>query len=239
MINWNTIDTVLLDLDGTLLDLSFDNHFWLTYVPYCFGCQNDLDIESARDCLFPIYRSVEGTLEWYCVDYWSRTLNLDIVALKDRVSHKIRVRPNAVGFLVQLRERGLNIRLVTNAHQKTLALKMRESALARYFDMMISAHTLGTPKEHPEFWLRLSARHPFDPQRALFIDDSVPVLRAARDFGIGCVLTVYQPDSAQPGTECEEFPTLRCFSDIMPVARPHASTTSAPNTRDDAAHPYR
>ncbi|HBT55971.1 MAG TPA: haloacid dehalogenase, partial [Pseudomonas sp.] len=33
MLNWNAIDTVLLDMDGTLLDLHFDNHFWLEHMP--------------------------------------------------------------------------------------------------------------------------------------------------------------------------------------------------------------
>ena len=33
--DWSRIDHVLLDLDGTLLDLDFDNHFWQTLVPAC------------------------------------------------------------------------------------------------------------------------------------------------------------------------------------------------------------
>ena len=30
---WPEIHTVLLDMDGTLLDLRFDNHFWRELVP--------------------------------------------------------------------------------------------------------------------------------------------------------------------------------------------------------------
>ena len=33
MIDWNAINTVLLDMDGTILDLHFDNYFWKEYVP--------------------------------------------------------------------------------------------------------------------------------------------------------------------------------------------------------------
>lgn len=32
-IAWQEVDTVLLDMDGTLLDLAFDNYFWQTLVP--------------------------------------------------------------------------------------------------------------------------------------------------------------------------------------------------------------
>ena len=32
------VDLVLLDMDGTLLDLHYDSHFWLDYVPHAI-CQ--------------------------------------------------------------------------------------------------------------------------------------------------------------------------------------------------------
>ena len=34
---WQHIDTVLFDLDGTLLDLAFDNHLWREIVPAEIG----------------------------------------------------------------------------------------------------------------------------------------------------------------------------------------------------------
>ena len=36
-LNWDNIDTVLLDLDGTLLDLNFDLEFWLEYIPKVYS----------------------------------------------------------------------------------------------------------------------------------------------------------------------------------------------------------
>ena len=76
--DWSTIDSVLLDLDGTLLDLSYDSHFWHTVVPGAWGAPRGLDPVRARAELEPRFRACQGTLDWYCIDYWSRELDLDI-----------------------------------------------------------------------------------------------------------------------------------------------------------------
>ena len=34
---WMRVETVLLDLDGTLLDLAFDNYFWRERVPAAYA----------------------------------------------------------------------------------------------------------------------------------------------------------------------------------------------------------
>src|SRR3990170_1517786 len=123
MINWNAIESVFLDMDGTLLDLHFDNHFWREYVPQRFAERHGLDIEAAKADLFPRFRAVEGTMDWYCVDYWSRELNLDIAVLKQELHHLISVHPYVVEFLDAIRGHGKRVVLVTNAHRKSLALK--------------------------------------------------------------------------------------------------------------------
>ena len=47
MIDWNAIDTVLFDMDGTLLDLYYDNYFWHEYLPERWGAHNGMDSQSA------------------------------------------------------------------------------------------------------------------------------------------------------------------------------------------------
>ena len=212
MIDWNEIDTVLLDMDGTLLDLHFDNHFWLDYVPEQFALAQGMSLEEAKQDLYARYESRLGTLEWYCVDHWSRELGLDIVLLKEEVNHLIAVHPHVVDFLDQLMCAGKQRVLVTNAHQKTLALKMEKTRLAGFFDQIISSHQLGLPKEHPEFWHRLQNLCPFDKRRTLFVDDSLPVLDSARAYGIQWLLAVLRPDSRGPDKEAGGYPAIHDFS---------------------------
>ncbi len=216
MIDWNQIDTVLLDMDGTLLDLRFDNHFWLEYVPKRYAQARGMDFTTARDELLARYKSREGTLEWYCVDHWSQELELDIVLLKEEVEHLIAVHPHVIDFLDQLICSGKRRILVTNAHQKTLAFKMERTRLAGFFDRVISSHDLGLPKEHSGFWEKLQAVESFDKDRTLFVDDSPSVLGSAKDYGIRWLLAVLRPDSQGPLREAGEYPSIHDFSEILP-----------------------
>jgi putative hydrolase of the HAD superfamily len=215
MIDWNQIDIVMLDMDGTLLDLHFDNHFWLEHVPARYAEEKGMPLEQAKDELLARYKSVEGTLEWYCIDHWSRELELDIALLKEEVDHLIAVHPHVIDFLDQLMCAGKERILVTNAHQKTLALKLEKTRLAGFFNQVISSHQLGLPKEHPEFWNRLQNLHPFDRERTLFVDDSLSVLASAREYGIQWLLAMLKPDSKGPSREIGDYSAIHDFSEIM------------------------
>ncbi len=221
MLNWNQIETVLLDMDGTLLDLHFDNHFWLEHVPRRYAEKHGLSHEAAQDVLAPRYHKVVGTMEWYCVDYWTRELGLDIARLKEEVEHLIAVHPHVIDFLAALRGNRRRIVLVTNAHHKSLALKMRKTRLDGYFDAVICAHDIGVPKEHPEFWGKLQSVERYDPLATLLVDDSLPVLRSARDYGIGHLLAVHRPDTQLPAKDVAEFDAIGSFLDILPLAPGH------------------
>lgn len=215
MFDWSQIDAVFLDMDGTLLDLHFDNHFWLEHVPQRFAEAKGITVPAAKNELLPRYQDIEGTLDWYCIDHWSRELGLDIALLKQEVEHLIQVHPYVLEFLEALATHGKSRVLVTNAHQKALALKMEKTQLAGQFERIVSAHELGLPKEDRAFWARLHAILPFDRERTLFVDDSVAVLRSAAHYGFRHLLAIVNPDSQQPLREVTDFPSVRDFSSLF------------------------
>jgi putative hydrolase of the HAD superfamily len=219
MIDWAHIDTVFLDMDGTLLDLHYDNHFWREHMPRRYAEFHGLDEAAARAHLDLHYDRHAGTLNWYCIDFWSSELALDIVQLKEEVAHLIAVRPDVPAFLKALRDSGRRVVMVTNAHPKSLDLKMRETRLDAWFDALISAHRIGLPKEHPAFWPALQGIEPFDRARTLFVDDSLPVLESARGYGIAHLLAVCNPDSRQPHKDCRTFQAITSFAQVMPVGK--------------------
>ncbi|HEX8964321.1 MAG TPA: GMP/IMP nucleotidase [Rhodocyclaceae bacterium] len=216
MIDWNDIDSVLLDMDGTLLDLNFDNHFWQVHVPLRYAEIRGVTREAAREELMARYHARAGTLEWYSVDFWETELELDIMKLKEEVAHLIAVHPNVTAFLKAVRAAGKRVALVTNAHHKSLTLKMARTGLQEHFDFLITSHELGVEKEKPEFWDRLQARFPFDPRRSVLVDDSLPVLDSGRAYGIRRLISIRRPDTRKPAKETGDYHAIDSFADLMP-----------------------
>jgi putative hydrolase of the HAD superfamily len=216
MIDWQRVKTVFLDMDGTLLDLYFDNHFWLEFVPRRYAEKHQLSYEHAHDVLMDKYKAVEGTMAWYCVDYWSEQLQLDIAGLKRETSHLINVHPHVIEFLLRMQTTHHRVVLVTNAHQKSLMLKMEKTALHEYLDRIICSHDIGVPKENPDFWKQLQEIEPYQPSTTLLVDDSLSVLRSAQRYGIAWLLAITQPDSRQAERAVDEFESVTSFEALLP-----------------------
>jgi putative hydrolase of the HAD superfamily len=217
MVDWKAIETVLLDMDGTLLDLHFDTYFWLQHLPLRYAQIKGLDTDLAREQIITRIRSIQGTLNWYSTDYWSQTLEIDVVELKHEISHKVAVRPHTIDFLDALRAAGKDVVLVTNAHHDSLALKMDKTRIAHKFDRLITVHEFALPKEDPQCWHEVHRLHPFRAGNTLLIDDNLMALQSAREYGIASLLAIVQPDSRAPRREIEGFDAIHSFDEIMPV----------------------
>jgi 5'-nucleotidase len=215
-IDWKLIDTVLLDMDGTLLDRHFDDHFWLEHVPMRYAEKFGGSHAAAKDKLHRMFRSQENTLNWTDLDYWSDQLGLDIPVLKEELNHLIAVHPFVTEFLLYLRQHGKGIYLVTNAHGKTLDLKMRRTKIGSYFDGIVSAHDLGLPKEDPAFWGKLQERVSFDPERTMLGEDSETNLGTAQLFGIKYLIHVGRYSSRAEVAISDKFRSISYFSELVP-----------------------
>jgi GMP/IMP 5'-nucleotidase len=218
-VDWSRIDQVLLDMDGTVLDLAFDNHFWRELLPAHYARHHGLSLDQAQARLQPHFTGLQGKLEWYCLDHWSRLTGLDVAALKEQARERIAILPGSEAFLRAVRASGRPLWLVTNAHRGSWQLKMRHTGLAERFDHILCAHDFGMPKEDPRFWPALAARHPFDPARALFVDDSLPVLRTARSYGFAAVVAVLNPDTTLPKrVAVEGFTGVEGLEGLLPIS---------------------
>jgi len=214
--DWTQIDSILLDLDGTLLDLNFDLHFWLEYLPQVYSEKHNISHQQAQDILLTMLNAVKGKLDWYCIDFWQEKLDLDIMKLKNNISHLIKVHPNVKRFLTLARKHDKQIYLITNAHRKTIKLKMSVTQLQDYFDGIVSSHDFGFAKQEQAFWHKLSEVINLDKNRAIFFDDSLDVLKSAFEFNIKYVVAISKPSSKIKTKVVPGFINIENFSQALP-----------------------
>jgi putative hydrolase of the HAD superfamily len=214
---WSTVDYVLLDMDGTLLDKYFDDYFWEHLVPEKYAEKHSITFGRAKEELLAKYRHHEGTLNWTDIDFWSEELGIDIPALKEQIRHLIEVHPNVEDFLSALNERGKKVFLVTNAHYKTLTIKLRKTELGKYFHRVITSFDMGAPKEESLFWERAEKALRFEREKTLFVDDTEEILFTARDYGIRHILLKERANSKEKDkSHSGNFPAIKDFKELLP-----------------------
>jgi putative hydrolase of the HAD superfamily len=212
---WSKIDTVLLDMDGTLLDLHFDNYFWLHFMPEKYAELFGVDNDEAHQILKQASAETQGTLNWYCLDYWSERLSMPVAELKQDIVEKIQYRPYVKDFLEMLKQQGKRAVIVTNAHRDSVDLKMKRTGLDKLVDRIISSHDYQEPKESQAFWQHLQQDEPFNLDNTLLIDDSQAVLKSAEKWGFKHLLTIFHPDSQKAPNTDSEHPGIHHFDELM------------------------
>jgi len=218
MLNWEKINFVILDMDGTLLDLHFDNYFWQTHIPSKYAKAHNMSLKEAQEYLSIETSKVSGEIEWYCLDYWTDKLDLPIVELKKEIKHKIALRPDTLPFLDALKQANKKVVLVTNAHPDSLSLKVERTELDKHIDLLISTHKYGVTKESQALWQKLQAELKFDNETTLFVDDSLTILDSAKKFGIKHLLSVANPDSKLPAlseVHLKGYPYITDYRNII------------------------
>ncbi len=212
---WREVDKVFFDLDGTLLDRYFDDYFWEQFVPEVYSSKNKIDIDQSRQLLIMTYKSVQNTLQWTDLDYWSEKLGLDIAALKYEVRHLIQSRPQVTELMNHIKSLGKEIYLVTNAHPKALQIKMEQVDLTNWFKARICSKEVGAAKEQPEFWHKFMKIIPFEKDTTLFVDDNTKVLETAREFGIKHLVHIAKPSSKVAAQYCNQYRSIGNFQELI------------------------
>ncbi|RUM34588.1 MAG: haloacid dehalogenase [Desulfobulbus sp.] len=215
-ISWDKIETVMLDMDGTLLDKHFDDYFWEVYVPEHYSLLHNISVNEAKKQLLEKYRRVESTLEWTDLEYWSHELGLDIAELKMRINHLIGVHPYVIEFLEFCLKTGKKLYLITNAHSKTLSIKLEQTSIGPWFDRVVCAEEVGCAKEDHKFWIRLQEILSYDPRTTLLADDTEKVLRSAASINIAHLIFVARSSSRQPVRYSPDYPSIDFFKELIP-----------------------
>ncbi|USP41900.1 HAD-IA family hydrolase [Acinetobacter sp. XS-4] len=210
---------IMFDMDGTLLDLAFDDFIWNECLPKRHAKTHQILLTESKEKLYQFYQSHRHTLVWYSSTYWTKTVGVDVLKLQQEFQSKIQARSGCIELLQQLKEQEYTCWLVTNADRASLRLKLDNIAIEHYFDVIISSEQVGYAKEDINFWQELQRLHPFNPDETIFIDDTAPVLKTAEKFGIQHLFTISQPSSLKDIKQHQdlEYKALNRLTELLSI----------------------
>ncbi len=185
------IECLLIDMDGVILDNTYDNNFWQNQIPNVLSKKKNISFDDAKRLAIQIFNFKKNTKDWYDLDYWSNMLGIDIEAEKRSQESlgKIKLYDNVIDTLIELKKNARLI-MITNAHRKTLNIKLEKFNIKPCFHEMVCAHELNYVKEDLQLWYMLRTKYKLDFEKTVLVEDTINNIKVALSAGVSSAIYV-------------------------------------------------
>lgn len=96
--------------------------------------------------------------------------------------------PHAIPWIASLKERGYHVYYLSNYAETTRRKSLEALSFMSLCDGGLMSYEVKLIKPEPEIYQALFERYPITPEHAVFIDDTLPNLKAAEKFGLHTLL---------------------------------------------------
>ncbi|NLJ51356.1 MAG: phosphoglycolate phosphatase [Alcaligenaceae bacterium] len=200
----NTINTVLFDLDGTLIDS----------MPELAYCSNQTLLELGREelPLETLSTFVGKGLDRLIMRFLAN--DIDATTAESTIFKQAKeafgrhyhanngvfsqLYPSVTESLATLKNAGFKLGLVTNKAMEFTIPLIEKKGLSDYFDVVIGGDSCEHKKPHPEPVLIALEKLQSTAQTAIFVGDSLNDMKASEAAGVPCLIVPYGYNEGQP-----------------------------------------
>lgn len=175
-----TIDTILFDMDGVLIDAK-----WIHFKALNDALPEEFKV-SVNDHLnkydgYPTktkLRMIEGLPEEMVDHYFEKKQINTVKALQDLPRNE-----KLIELFDWLKSNRFNIAVCSNSIMETILISLERIGISDYVDLIHSNESVSNPKPHPEMYWRSMISFNAFPENTLILEDSPPGLKAAHTTG--------------------------------------------------------
>lgn len=180
MPDWQNIDAVIFDMDGTLVD---SMHYWVTLPQDWFTARNlpvpdDLEVELGT---LNLWQASTLLAEQYspCGETTQQVYDEIQAKMDKHYAEDIPMWPWVKGLLQFLKAAGKACCIATMTDRPQVETVLRTHGIGEFFDFVLTTPEVGIGKEQPDIFLQAAERFGCAPKRILVFEDSRTAIRTA------------------------------------------------------------
>lgn len=182
-----TLQAILFDLDGTLLDT---REFMYQAFEYTFQ-EYHLPVVSRASLVPLIGGSLESIYEHIVPSHHCHELCDTHRSFQETNLHLSVLYPKVETTLAALQKQGIRLAVVTTRSKRTSVRTLENAGIAKYFDVVVSGEDVTKLKPDPEPLLCALSKLGIAPAQAVMVGDTAADVLASKSAGIRTVAVTY------------------------------------------------